>query len=968
MRAPYATSIFFLSFSLVFSISSAYAQPIPEVSESLIDIGVTPKSTSRTKPFFVRNVGDETLIISNVIMSNAINFSASPTLFAVEPGDSEQVDVTLKPWWELGIFTTTITVVSFDAQPDSIQLEAIGEGVQDCALISVTPLTLYARLDEGEQSIQQLRIQNIGSQTLVWSRSSSDPVVRVIGGSGNLDPLAWRDMEVIFPYTPVPFGEHNHTITFTSNDPYKPTLIVPVDFSVVGDPIPAVSDTLIDFGVVPKSISHTKPFFVRNVGGETLIISNIIMSNEINFSASPTVLAIEPSDSGQVNVTLTPWWELGTFTTTITVVSVNAQPDSIVLEAIGEGVQDAPLISVTPMALYAALEMGEQSVQQLRIQNMGSIPLEWWRSSSDPVVRVTGGMSPLDPFAWRDLDVTFPYTPVPPGEYHYTITFTSNDPYNPTLIVPVDLSIPGAGIPVATADPDSIDFGFTYQGYPYDQTFTITNTGTGILLVSDITSDNGDFTVTPSTFSLGSLNSRDVTVTCTPTSAGVIEGTLTIVSNDIISPNDNVSLTAFALDCTPPVLSVPLDTIRAVVLPGGKSIQSLVISNLGQCDLNWDASIAPTGMEIILDGMRVLIEESQGQSSFFYGGAVDFIEAITAEGVSLVHNTNHLVTINMLSLYDAVLLTYGAGREYSQGELDAFRDYVLEGGSLMIHASHHDRIASMNSLLSSLGAGIAYPGGSIAQNPWVTDFINVGFTSGIDSIYQSGSNMDINVIPPGVVFANNDYQIHGAYFQNKGRVLVLANMVYQNSDVNVPGADNLQFMLQMFSWLNNNVPGRSLTPESGVTHGGLTATLLITFDATDMIEGIYSADIVLTHDGPGAVPTVVPAVMIVDSTATAIEDHAQQRDFILHQNHPNPFNPLTTILFHLPVRSLVNLSVYNVEGRVVKTLVDMELDRSSQKCRWDGMDSHGNPVSSGVYFYRLKAGGKVLTKKMVLLK
>jgi hypothetical protein len=88
----------------------------------------------------------------------------------------------------------------------------------------------------------------------------------------------------------------------------------------------------------------------------------------------------------------------------------------------------------------------------------------------------------------------------------------------------------------------------------------------------------------------------------------------------------------------------------------------------------------------------------------------------------------------------------------------------------------------------------------------------------------------------------------------------------------------------------------------------------------------------------------------------------------LHQNHPNPFNPSTAISFTLPKRTMVTLSIYNVSGTLVATLVDETIDDGFKEVLWDGKDARGNPVSSGVYFYRLTAGDKTLTKKMVLLK
>ncbi|MFQ5496092.1 MAG: T9SS type A sorting domain-containing protein, partial [Phycisphaerae bacterium] len=90
--------------------------------------------------------------------------------------------------------------------------------------------------------------------------------------------------------------------------------------------------------------------------------------------------------------------------------------------------------------------------------------------------------------------------------------------------------------------------------------------------------------------------------------------------------------------------------------------------------------------------------------------------------------------------------------------------------------------------------------------------------------------------------------------------------------------------------------------------------------------------------------------------------------FDLGQNYPNPFNPATTIRFALPVRTHVRLTVYDVAGRRVATLVDETRPAGAHRVVWDRMSRSGNPVASGVYFYRIEAGKFKMTKKMVLLK
>jgi hypothetical protein len=88
----------------------------------------------------------------------------------------------------------------------------------------------------------------------------------------------------------------------------------------------------------------------------------------------------------------------------------------------------------------------------------------------------------------------------------------------------------------------------------------------------------------------------------------------------------------------------------------------------------------------------------------------------------------------------------------------------------------------------------------------------------------------------------------------------------------------------------------------------------------------------------------------------------------LSQNYPNPFNPQTTIAFSLKERGRVSLAIFNVAGERVRTLAEESLAAGPHTKVWDGRDNHGQPVSSGVYFYRLRAAGYEQTRKMVLLK
>ncbi len=107
-----------------------------------------------------------------------------------------------------------------------------------------------------------------------------------------------------------------------------------------------------------------------------------------------------------------------------------------------------------------------------------------------------------------------------------------------------------------------------------------------------------------------------------------------------------------------------------------------------------------------------------------------------------------------------------------------------------------------------------------------------------------------------------------------------------------------------------------------------------------------------------------------DATITSVESDPLGivRDFQLAQNYPNPFNPETSITYSLPITSFVKLEIFDLLGRKIRTLVSGKQSPGKYSVRWDGRDEAGKVVSSGAYFYRLKAGDYIKTRKMVLLR
>jgi hypothetical protein len=98
------------------------------------------------------------------------------------------------------------------------------------------------------------------------------------------------------------------------------------------------------------------------------------------------------------------------------------------------------------------------------------------------------------------------------------------------------------------------------------------------------------------------------------------------------------------------------------------------------------------------------------------------------------------------------------------------------------------------------------------------------------------------------------------------------------------------------------------------------------------------------------------------------DSNSLRKEFKLEQNSPNPFNPLTTISYEVSKASFATIIIYNSIGQEVKKLVDQYVQPGKYTVTWNGKDNDGNSVTSGPYFYKIKAGGFEQTKKMMFLR
>jgi hypothetical protein len=134
--------------------------------------------------------------------------------------------------------------------------------------------------------------------------------------------------------------------------------------------------------------------------------------------------------------------------------------------------------------------------------------------------------------------------------------------------------------------------------------------------------------------------------------------------------------------------------------------------------------------------------------------------------------------------------------------------------------------------------------------------------------------------------------------------------------------------------------------------------------------GVYvHKDLILGSDEEGGLFILKQeATGELNKKATENSDSDVPVTYSLEANHPNPFNPETTIEFQLPEATQVTLKIYNAIGQEVRTLVNSVYQQGSHQVIWDGKNADGIQVPSGLYLYQLQAGSFVQTKKMILMK
>ena len=834
----------------------------------------------------VFNTGTDNLVLTAVSTDNpAFQVNVTPPV-NIGPTGQFLFDVRFSPS-AVGPANATLTILSNDPDSPSLAIPLSGNGIL-APTASVSPTSLQSDLFTGESEVQTVMLSNSGGSDLTFEVVAEFTAIEDVVVAEYVE--VGKDEEDTRPGLLGSGGPDNFGYRWIdSNDPAGPTFSW-IEIAATGTPV--TSSTGDDRNWGPFPIGFDFPFYE-----DSFSTFRVCSNGWVSFTSTSASLGNQllPNGGAPENLLAAFWDDL------VVDLSLGGnvyyqndggrliiQYDNVRRFSSGGPYTFQVMLYANGTIVYQYLSMQGTRLNEATIglQNgarddgltvafntgyvednlairIGATP-DWLTASPASGVVPPGGSIPIS--------VTFDASGLFGGQYDGNVRIVSNDPANGLIDVAALMNV--TGVPQIATDPMALLFDLVYVGFSADLPLTVTNEGTDQLIVSNISSTNGDFSVSPTNLSLAPFESAVVTVTFAPTEVGTRAGDLVFESNDPDSPT-TVAVSGPAL--MPPDIATTPTAIEAASLPGDVRTKILQICNEGSSPLDWQlAAAADVTATVIYPAIELEKEAEDPRPGILGSGGPD------AFGYTWVDSNDPAGPV-----FDWVDISGVGTPMFGSYSDDGNRGPAPIGFDFPFYGQTFDelRVASngfisftatnapfTNQPLPSTGA----PGNLLAVF-W--DDMVVDPSDGNEVyVYNDGSRCIVQFEVRRIAQSNPPYYSFQAILYPNGSIVYQYNGLgsTQNSATigiqNAAGDDGLMVafnqayvaegMAIQFSaapeWL-------SASPEAGTLQPGECVEVVVTLDASDLDAGDYTGSIDIVSNDPDEPLLSVPVTFHVGS-------------------------------------------------------------------------------------------------------
>ncbi len=992
--------------TLLVQLSGLGTKVLPDIDAipPLLDFGSVFLGQFSVDTLLIRNSGDAGLVVTEISLAGAnvadFTLRATPPPFTIAPGQNQKLLVGFQPV-DLGMKAGIIAIASND--PDQPVLEVIMRGIALAPPepdISLSPDSLvFGDILSDSLAFRNLTVSNVGAAELAVGQP------RIVGPNAeqfhlinvdsafSLPPAGARDIVVAF--SPSAPGPKRASLQITSNDPDESFVEIPMTGIGQEPPVPVlvVQPDSIDFGVVRVDFAATRSLVVQNIGSATLAISQIRFAPGTSASFSLGVtgpLDLAPGEADSVQIRFAPNIA-GRQDGLLEILSNDPQDPNIMIDitGIGEALPE-PVLDISPDSLsFGILPTGRDSLATLRLLNSGAANLDILEANVVGADSIHFGL--LNPDFQKTLLpgdsvlLRLRFAPQTNGRFRALLRIRSNDPQRDSLEVPLrGESVSGLVLTAVISDPsdniriceDSVTVRLTPtvaggQGAKIDSCLVngqLTNAANGGLArnIVILPGANPVVALCFASDSLGQLAVGRDSLTVFGTEAPNC-------TTQIVSPRPNQLITA--------------DSIRVFVshtIISGSSPFTL------KCEINGIEAVLQDSLFVAtipcIEGrFEILATTTVVDSCGKRTQCSDRIEvecALPAQPSILLgvdEDSRSLVRVDV-NVFEPEVINLGPilfqGEQVLEMEAMAFDP--ISRRFLIVSNKKGGRLFALNPAdvptpSNARGIEVEFIGvlGSthvdgIAIHPETGDMFGVE-TERVVLLRIDRASAETKTIGPlgfenieGLAFSKQAKPVLYGIDNESGKLVTIdmatgRGKAVGDRKVGFKNIECLEFAPdgRLFAF-SNRTPDRFITIDAKSGIGREFAT--IGSNGLD-VEGLsfFMAE---------------PSVLF--TTGIENPDPKLPSSFGLSQNYPNPFNPATKIDVDIPASAQsgvrVRLQIYNILGKLVRTILDEATQPGHYTLAWDGTNNFGLSVPSGIYVYRLRAGEFVQSRRMVLLK